>query len=170
MPNHSVLATKVLAAEDVREMRVGIYIDGVSLIDCVREFERPLAIGDGVEALAGNYTWPLLSPHLLGLLAGDRVGERCREGTLLNCPCGHAGCWPLAMRVRVQSRIVVWERFCQLRRADRWGYEGLSPIRFAGASYAEEISKLGAAYEKTARLRELNGLRSTSIPAVSCAL
>ena len=137
MQTHASLVTTIHRSEDSRAARVAFAVDGQDLIELVRAIEVPHARRDGAEALAGNYAWPLLTARLLNHLSGET-----EEGVLLNCGCGLRDCWPLAMDVRVQARIVVWDRFRQLRREDRWDYRALAPLRFARAAYMQEISRL----------------------------
>lgn len=121
---------------------VELRIDGVSLLDLVRDAERPHATQEGVPLLAGNYTWPLLTPRLVRLLAGARPGASRVQGVLLNCGCGWASCWPLSLRVRLVDRLVVWQDLQHGKRAGRWNYEDLDPLRFSRAAYLDEIATL----------------------------
>ena len=132
---------------DSRGLRVGFEIDGDCLVERLRETETLHARGEGAEALAGNYGWPLLTRRLLRHLSGDLT-----EGVLLNCPCGMPDCWPFAVEIRVQPRFVVWERFRQLRRMGAWHYRGLEPLRFPRLNYLRELAPLQAALKKPARL------------------
>jgi hypothetical protein len=147
------------------DLRVAFHVGGNSLIELLRAAELPFATLDGAPALAGNYAWPALSPRLLRALGPDRGADHAVEGTLLNCACGLGDCWPLSVNIRVQSRIVVWEGFRQLRREEHWNYRALAPMRFAAASYLEEVAKLRAVYAKHARVRELPSARMSA-----CAL
>jgi hypothetical protein len=165
MLSHASFAATVQSGACKSDRPVAFHVDGVSLIELVRAIELPLATADGAPALAGNYAWPLLSPRLLRVLAGERAPVRDVDGILLNCACGLRDCWPLSINVRVQGRSVVWDGFRQLRREERWSYRALAPMRFAATAYLEEIAKLRAEHAKWARAGELRAARLSS-----CAL
>lgn len=122
--------------------RVALRVDGVDLIERVRAVEMPFADGEGVPALAGNYAWPLLTPALIRLLAGNADGQVESSGTLLNCECGAESCWPFTARIRCFDRIVTWHELRQAKRAKRWHYATLEPLRFERTHYFEEIARL----------------------------
>jgi len=123
--------------------RVEFEIDGVSLLDLVREAELPFASTEGVPALAGNYVWPRVSMRLIHLLADDGAEFSSREGVLLNCQCGMPTCWPLGIRVEMRGTTVYWTELHQAKRrgADGsvWRYSGLGELRFDRRSYASAI-------------------------------
>ncbi|HJZ58722.1 MAG TPA: hypothetical protein VKE74_27515 [Gemmataceae bacterium] len=103
-----------------------IRIDGVPLIDLVREIETPTATEAGQPDLAGKYGYlnaaDMVYPsrHLLGQAAhsllkyGDKV-------SVLECECGCEGCWPLLVRITVTNDAVIWSDFQQPHR-DNWFY------------------------------------------------
>ena len=135
-----------------------MWVDDVSLLDRVRDTELPFAEQEGAPGLAGNYTWPLLTPRLVRLLNGDRPGTQRAEGVLLNCECGWASCWPLGVRIRVIDRFVIWQDLRQLKRLSRWGYGELEPLRFARAAYLDEVAKIREALLQLSRAVEARRL------------
>lgn len=155
------------------EPRVEMRVDGVPLLDLVREAERPFAMQEGAPDLAGNYAWPPLTPRLARLLAGGRPGTQRADGVLLNCECGWASCWPLSVRVRTNDRFVVWQDLRQLKRVSRWGYEALEPLRFARADYIEEVSKVREAllqFSQRVEARRLAAPARADGEAAVCAI
>lgn len=132
----------IVAPVEAPEARVELYVNGVSLLDLVRDAERPHAAHEGIPALAGNYGWPPLTLRLLQLLDGERTGAGIAQDVLLNCECGWASCWPLSIRVRVFDRFVVWQGMQQAKRQSRWVYASLDPMRFSRANYMDQVAKL----------------------------
>jgi hypothetical protein len=116
---------------------VEILIDGVSLVERLREVEAPLAGREGTPDIAGTYlglsarTTFLPSRHFLGgarplLRHGDRV-------VLLVCTCGCEGCWDFVGRVTVGEEAVVWDDFRQVHRD--WDYSALGRFVFDRRHY-----------------------------------
>lgn len=165
MHKHPELVATVHRSAESRALHVEFGVGGACLIGLLSDAEAPHARNEGVEALAGNYGWPLLTPRLLRLLAGE-----VSEGVLLNCACGLPDCWPLAMTVRVQGRVVVWEDFRNLRRHGRWDYRNLQPMRFSREGYFREIARLQVAYKKFPRAGARDATRLRDSTAGSCAL
>lgn len=136
------LTASIIDSPASADPRVELRIDGASLLDLVREAERPFALCEGVPALAGNYAWPRLTPRLVTLLSGQAHDADPQRGVLLNCECGWPACWPLSVRVRVFDRLVTWQEVRQLKRPARWTYPVFEPMRFARAGYLDQIGKL----------------------------
>jgi hypothetical protein len=147
------------------DLRVRMRVDNIDLIGRIRETEHPFAEREGAPALAGNYTWPLLTPRLVRLLDGARPGAQRVEGVLLNCECGWASCWPLSVRVRVLDRFVIWQDLRQLKRLSRWSYGALGPLRFAQAEYFDQVAKIRHALSQLPRAVEVRRLASRTSPA-----
>jgi hypothetical protein len=125
---------------------VEVLIDGVSLIDRLREVERPFAEQEGSPALAGDYlglsarTTFLPSRHFLGdtrplLRHDDHV-------VLLACTCGCEGCWDFVGRIAVSEGEVVWDDFCQVHR--EWDYAALGRLVFDRRQYETALQAPGA--------------------------
>ena len=116
-----------------------LLIDGESLIEAVRRYERPMAEAEGHPGLAAAYVWPVPPARQLATLrqgAADADDKRA----LLECACGEPGCWPLLATVTVGSAQVIWSGFEQPhRRADsaggHWDYGGFGPFVFERAAY-----------------------------------
>lgn len=147
-----------------------IYVNGRSLVDIIREVERPFATREGHPNLAGQYVGLpahfLLAPsrYLLGKLSD---GPWCdpERIVLLQCECGEWGCWPLLARITLTVETVVWQSFRQphrwtrsrqtyyarrrsrrfLRewataRADTWRYSRLRPFVFSRPEYEAALA------------------------------
>ena len=151
------------------EPLVAMTIDGVSLLQRVRVAELPFARAEGVPALAGNYGWPALSAKFIRLLVGEPLSGRVAQGTLLNCDCGLAPCWPLTVQVEVRSRTVSWLHLQQSKRIGNahaaWSYRVLQPLRFERAAYFDAIETLRAAHAEHAARGA-----SAQVIAIPCAV
>src|SRR5688572_1856259 len=107
----NVLAVHLRPDEDGTEL-ADLLVDGRSLVDILREVERPYADAEGLPKLAGAYMplpatmvmWP--SEHLLGKpVSGAEYEGRV---VLLDCECGCAGCWPFVARISLTDMMVSW--------------------------------------------------------------
>lgn len=141
---------------------IELRVNGVGLIDLVRELELPyafreydadIAAGATAEelgprgALAGQYSYPSSSdiflpsrnllgepyPHGFGTAPDDPLN---RKSLLLECECGNSGCWFLLATITVTDDTVVWSDFCQFHRD--WKYD-LGPLVFDRASYETQL-------------------------------
>lgn len=117
------------------------YVDGVHLRELARVVERPYTNAQLHGDTPGNYAgladlaavcWP--SRHLL-----DEPGIRLGHHTvLLGCACGEVDCWPLAARVEVTHKVVIWSRFLNGRRA--WDLSALGRFVFERDQYEEALA------------------------------
>jgi hypothetical protein len=132
---------------------VGIEVDGVPLIERVRELELPYARAEEVERaaevadwppgalareLAGNYI-PLSSPfawpsrHFLGEPIELPHGGDDGETVVLGCTCGINDCWSLLVRIDLTEHLVAWSGFRNSSRG--WDLSGLGPLVFDREQY-----------------------------------
>lgn len=115
-----------------------IFIDGESLIDLVRNWEKPFAQREGHPALAGNYEWlPANKETYLALQDAEVDDEKT---ALLECQCGCPGCWPLLVNIRKEAETVIWRAFEQPHRSEEsaagfWNYVGFGPFVFERQTY-----------------------------------
>lgn len=130
--------TTVTLEDGSRHAALELLVDGESLIEAVRRYERPMAEAEGHPGLAGAYVWPMPSAQRQdALLRGSGAEDTV---ALLECPCGQPGCWPLLASVAVGPTQVIWSGFEQAhRRADsaggHWDYGGFGPFVFERAAY-----------------------------------
>lgn len=130
--------TTVTLEDGSRHAALELLIDGESLIEAVRRYERPMAEAEGHPDLAAAYAWPAPSAQRQDLLLQGSGAED--KVALLECACGQPGCWPLLATVTVGSAQVIWSGFEQPhRRADsaggHWDYGGFGPFVFERAVY-----------------------------------
>lgn len=118
-------------------------IDGISLVDLVAAFERDTGYDDP----AGGYAGIVPSHFRLGPLPSYFLGREepvdgGEQGEIyaLFCECGEAGCWPLAVHVRINENGVVWEKFAQPHRPNR-DYSKFGPFEFNKAEYDQVVTK-----------------------------
>ncbi|GAA1041474.1 hypothetical protein GCM10009557_65300 [Virgisporangium ochraceum] len=134
-----------------------IAIDGVPLLDRVRELELPYARAEELERadeftdyppgtltaeLAGNYMpltstygWP--SRHLLGEPTDLPHGADEGETMLLQCTCGIPDCWALLAKVAVTRHVVTWSGFRNSNRG--WDLGALGPFEFSRSQYERAL-------------------------------
>lgn len=141
---------------------VELRVNGVGLIEIVRDLELPEAyreyderIGGGESAeelgprgaLAGAYLYPngghvfLPSKNLLGEsyrhgFTTDPDDTRNHKSLLLQCTCGITECWFLLATITVSAEVVVWSDFCQFHRD--WRYN-VAPFVFDRRAYEAQL-------------------------------
>ncbi|HEX8218838.1 MAG TPA: hypothetical protein VF914_06455 [Chloroflexia bacterium] len=126
-----------------------ILVNGRDLVDILREYELPMAAGEGSPDIAGGYMG--LPPEDVLLPSrhffGEPRWEVYRYGgkiSILDCECRAAGCWPFLARITVDADTVVWSDFEQPHRSPDhpnggWTYEGLGPFTFAREQYLKAL-------------------------------
>lgn len=129
-----------------------ILVDGLRLVDLLREIERPFAEREGHSKMAGGYA-PLSaemlllpSRHLLG--EPEPLFDYDGKVSVLECECGCPGCWPFVVRISVTDSTITWSDFEQPHRgpkavAGHWTYEALPPFVFDREQYLAAISRGG---------------------------
>lgn len=110
-------------------------VDGTSLITLVGSYEatrgyQPAGEYDGL--VPEHFNFGDLSRYYLGTEANQ--WPKPGEAWLLGCQCGEVGCWPLAVRITVDSSTVTWSNFAQPRRSD-WDYAAFGPFKFDRRQY-----------------------------------
>ncbi|GAA0924935.1 hypothetical protein [Virgisporangium aurantiacum] len=150
-----------VAWEPSRWPVVDIAVDGVSLIQRVRELELPYAEAEEIERasefadlppgtlaqeLAGNYmplstnfAWP--SRHFLGERLELPHGGDEGETMVLGCTCGINDCWALLTRVVLTEQTVTWSGFRNNSR--NWDLSGLGPLVFNRSQYEDSLRSSG---------------------------
>ena len=147
-------------AEEYR--RVELRVNGIGLIDMVREVELPFAVreyNDRVAAgesaadlgprdgLAGNYIYPTVAStfHPSRQLLGETYKHgfltevndpRSGKSLLLGCTCGIIDCWFLLAKITVDEATVTWSDFIQFHRD--WTYD-LGPFVFDRREYEAQL-------------------------------
>ncbi len=134
-----------------KDARVHIIINGRDLLEILRDIELPFATLEGHPHIAGAYSGLpaqrvfLPSRHFLGEpepLYSDGEGRT----HVLECECGEPGCWPLAVRIEVRDREIVWSDFQQPHRRSRsksghWRYDELPSLTFERQHYEQALSR-----------------------------
>ncbi|MFP4089397.1 MAG: hypothetical protein ACLFUB_02640 [Cyclobacteriaceae bacterium] len=124
---------------------VEIYINGMSLIDMLRQIETPLAFSEGAPEMAGAYEGlpPLYvfppSRHFYG--KADKAYSHGNKISLLEYAfSGVPGEWPFAAQILLSDEQVIWTDFEQLRRnklknGHQWQYDMLGSFVFERRQY-----------------------------------
>ncbi|SDU68804.1 hypothetical protein [Jiangella alkaliphila] len=123
---------------------LGILINGERIEDLARVVEKPHAVAENNPKLAGDYAPLALSDidsdrnHFLG----HPVATWFEDGdtVLMGCPCGEWGCWPLTVRVEVNSSTVRWHGFRNGHR--EWDLSALGPFEFDRPEYEAALKAL----------------------------
>jgi hypothetical protein len=122
---------------------VGIFINGSSLVDMVREVELPFAASEGKPRLAGKYVGLPLEAILFPSrrLLGDREERYDDWGgriSVLGCGCDEVGCWPLQVVIAATENRVTWSDFEQPHRKS-WRHDRLGPFVFERGAYERAL-------------------------------
>lgn len=119
-----------------------ILIDGVPLLDRIRDYERPFAEAEKWPDGAGAYmslsvgeTF-LPSKLLYGVPPADEFFPM-KKCPLLICPCDCYGCWDLACDIVFEEQAVWWCGFQLSGR--RWDYGGFGPFVFDRRQYEDAL-------------------------------
>lgn len=138
-----------------------IRINGIDLVELVRDVERPLvqreieqraALGEGdLEDFSGQYMQ--MSERELRLPSRELLDEpwdtagkgfvlapddpRRRKATVLGCTCGITECWFLLVRITILDDVVLWSDFEQFHRP--WIYS-LGPFVFDRQAYLQQLA------------------------------
>ena len=130
---------------------VHVIINGRDLIEILRDIELPFATREGHPRIAGAYSG--LPAHRVFFPSRHFLGEpepiySDSEGRtfVLECECGEPGCWPLAVRIELREREVIWSDFRQPHRrshskAGEWRYDALSSFTFDRQLYERALSE-----------------------------
>ena len=130
--------------------RLRIRINGVDLIDLLREHELPFAVAERSADIAGAYVeLPLadVQPALDGLLGFRADSALNRDGRLavLGCrECGDIDCWGFYVRITVNESTVVWSDMTQPHRRKTWRYGHLGPFVFSRERYESALRQVRA--------------------------
>ena len=117
---------------------IQVLIDGVDLVDLVRQHELPMAAAEGSPQIAGQYG---------GLTPGewfDGTAAACSDDgrvAVLGCECGIVDCWPLIVRVVEEDDLIRWEDFGQPHRPG-WSYASFTSFTFSRPQYQAEVSRI----------------------------
>lgn len=129
----NVIELRVVPQASGKSDLVEIRVDGQTLIDRVREHERPFAEREGHPDLAGAY------------MSIGAIDWESSKVTLLGCTCGVTSCWPLVSTISVTPTTVTWSNFEQPHRrpgsaAVFWDYSGFGPFVFDRAQYEAALA------------------------------
>jgi hypothetical protein len=120
---------------------VDILIDGMRLIDLLKQVEAPYAEQEGSPDLAGQYgslsvrTTFFPSRHLLG--EPRPLLQHGEKTAVLICTCGCEGCWDFACKITVTEQTVTWSEFELVHR--NWDYSTLGQFIFDRTQYENEL-------------------------------
>ena len=143
------ISFKVVSSSEWFGDVVAIEIDGMSLIDLVREIEMPMATNEGAPNIAGAYMGIAAmnhlppSQHFLGV--HDRpVRDDAKTDVLWCRDCGEPGCWPLNVSISTDGDIVTWSEFEQPHRRGTngnppWVYDEFGPFVFRIKQYRDAL-------------------------------
>ncbi len=139
---------------------VAVVINGVPLLDLVREVERPICNEELQQRVANGepeeevrlppaaYMYAARAVLARGggvyfgkideMFALDKGDPSWGKTCVLGCDCGDPGCWPLLARIERSDHEVIWSDFSQFHRD--WKYQ-LGPFRFSRSEYEAEIER-----------------------------
>lgn len=149
--------TLSVAIVDTVDENDGVYVgaqllvNGVSLVDLVRQAELPMAQQEGSPGLAGQYSWCYgTRTYMTDLRRGSKDPEDFIP--MLQCPCGEPACWPLYAWIEVGEETVTWHSFYQRHRqagsSDKpWDYSGFGPFTFDRKQYERALQTVLKAFE-----------------------
>lgn len=123
---------------------VAIYVNGIPLIDLVKQFEECMGYRP-----AGEYGWcparyTLAYPrHFMG---EARWKEDRGRVVFLFCSCKAYGCWSLNGRIELAEGLVRWFDFEQTHRpatagARHWDYATFGPFCFERTQYEASLAR-----------------------------
>lgn len=115
-------------------------VDGTSLIMLVGSYEATRGYDPAGEyggLVPEHFDFGNVSRYYLGTEANQ--WPKLGEAWLLGCQCGEVGCWPLAVRITVDSSNVIWSNFAQPHRPS-WDYGAFGPFKFDRRQYAKAIA------------------------------
>ncbi len=128
-------------------MTVTILVNGLDIIELLKEYEMPFAKKEGSEDIAGGYEGispealykNLTNPEAFDLDKNEKV-------SLLECACGCDGCWPMKAKVIHLQDKIIWAEFEQPHRAidsaNFWDYSNFGQFGFDKNNYIEQLDKL----------------------------
>ncbi len=124
------------------------FINGARLKELITRIERPLALKDEAKVLAGAYeglpTEFVLLPalHWLGKPHLFYKDKKKNPAILVCNESGMMENWALMAKIEVFPRHIVWRKFYQLQRKEKWIYKDLGPFIFDKMQYMEALQML----------------------------
>lgn len=143
MGSRTTLSFVVQHREDAA-LGIEPYVDGVSLIELVTNFERTQLfepVGGYGDLIPQNFNYGPLDKYFLGIYEGDSIWGQLGGVYLLGCECGEVGCWPLLCQVKIEGDVVIWNNFQQPHRSER-DYSGFGPFVFDLEQYQGAVAYL----------------------------
>ncbi len=129
---------------------MSIVVNGVNLIERLKEYEIPFAKKEGSESIAGGFEG--LSPEMLYRhLKNPDAYDMDENGkvSILACECGFEGCWPMRIKAIEVGDEVFWTDFEQPHRNpdshNFWNYADFGPFNFDKSAYNEQLESLQSA-------------------------
>lgn len=126
---------------------IHIIIDGVNLIDKLKDFEKPFVKKEGSEIIAGDYSG-FNAKILYANLTNSEVNQNSEKNKsdILDCECGNSGCWPFALEVILNDNSVIWTNFEQVQRnkesLNYWDYSNFGSFEFEKTEYLKKLEEL----------------------------
>ena len=118
---------------------VRILIDGMPMVEMVRNYEKKMLAGTKEASLAGSY-WYIHPDALIKYLESGIHGEEHRIA-LIGCTCLEEDCWPLRCSVEKQAHYIIWHDFYQPHRR-QWDYSGFGPFCLKRQQLLKTLNRL----------------------------
>jgi len=133
--------------EGSKRKSASIIINGINLVDRLKEYELPFAKREGHESIAGQYIEQMPGVLYRKLTKpADYDIEENGKVTILICECREEGCWPMNIKVIKTQNSVIWTEFEQPHRdidSDRyWDYTEFGQYEFPIHEYELQIEEL----------------------------
>lgn len=110
------------------------YINGISLIDILREIELKYD-----SKIAGEYDGKEITDFIKDLDCENITNTE--KKSLVICTCGFEGCWCLLANIQRNNNFVIWSNFEQNHRPE-WKYDDLKEFKFDSFAYSKEFLKI----------------------------
>lgn len=133
------------------------FINGRAFKSLVSTLERIPALQDKNDVLAGSYEGlPIdfvLPPakHWLGNAHMFYQDKKKNPAILVCNESGMMENWALMSKIQVFPRHIVWRKFYQLQRKDKWNYQELGPFIFDKMHYMDALKSLQEKLQKGRR-------------------
>ncbi len=128
---------------------IKLFIDGINLIEILKEIEKPFAEKEEHAEIAGHYSGLNIKSTKPEQFLGksEDFGEAEEKVALLDCPCGCEGCWTFAAKISETENLIIWSNFEQVHRKGElsdviWNYDSLGKFEFDREEYLKELEKL----------------------------
>ncbi|MBP7462053.1 MAG: hypothetical protein KBA26_12250 [Candidatus Delongbacteria bacterium] len=126
---------------------VRILINGIDLIDMLREYEMKFAQKEGSPSIAGSYVG-LMPMYLYQYLTEPNQFNIYddHKAIILGCDCGCEGCWPMMIKILKDNNRIIWTEFEQPHRGPTsrcyWNYNEFGVFIFDLDNYNLQLDEL----------------------------